>query len=236
MASGLLFYSDVVPLNREGHRDHRIATGAQRFGFASGSNLVPAVIDEFAAAAPHLPIVFLPGPGAPAACFLTGVRSGRNALVGADGGWRGDYVPAYLRRYPFVLGEVEGADPLVCIDAGQASLEAPAGEALFKEDGAESDVLLDHIRLTNEFFVAAKRTEAFVKALAEMGLFRSVNIDAKFETGETVALHGFLTVDEEKLGALPDESFLRLRKLGLLAPIYAHLASLACVERVRKLS
>ncbi len=236
MASGLLFYSDVVPLNREGHRSHRIAISPQRFGFASGSNLVPAVIDEFPAAAPHLPIIFVPGPGAPAACFLTGVRSGRNALVGADGAWRGDYVPAYLRRYPFVLGEVEGADPLICIDAGHPSQEGSAGEALFKEDGAESDVLLDHIRLTNEFYLAAKRTDAFVKALAEMGLFRSVNIDAKFETGETVALHGFLTVDEEKLGALPDESFLRLRKLGLLAPIYAHLASLACVERVRKLS
>ena len=95
MASGLLFYSDVVPLNREGHRSHRIAISPQRFGFASGSNLVPAVIDEFPAAAPHLPIIFVPGPGAPAACFLTGVRSGRNALVGADGAWRGDYVPAY---------------------------------------------------------------------------------------------------------------------------------------------
>ena len=236
MASGLLFYSDVVPLNREIHRGHRIATDVQRFGFAVGSNLVPAVIDEFPAAAPHLPIVFVPGPVGPAACFLTGVRTGCNALVGADGGWRGDYVPAYLRRYPFVLGEVKGAEPLVCIDVGRPSLEAPAGDALFKEDGAESDVLLDHIRLTNDFFTAAKRTEAFVKTLADMGLFRSVNIDAKFETGETLSLHGFLTVDEEKLGQLPDEAFLRLRKEGLLVPIYAHLASLACVERVRKFS
>jgi len=236
MASGLLFYSDIVPLNREVHRGHRITTGAQRFGFASGSNLVPAVIDEFSPAAPYLPIVFVPGPAAPAACFLTGVRSGRNALVDADGGWRGDYLPAYRRRYPFVLGEVAGADPLVCIDAGIPALEAPAGEPLFKEDGAESDLLLDNIRLTNEFFLAARRTEAFVKALAELGLFRSVNIDARFETGETITLHGFLTVDEGKLDQLPDESFLRLRKLGLLAPIYAHLASLACVERVRKLS
>lgn len=228
MASGLLFYSDVVPLDREAHRGHRIATGPQRFGFASGSNLVPAVIDEFPAAAPHLPILFVPGPAAPAACFLTGVRSGRNALVDADGGWRGDYLPAYLRRYPFVLGEVEGADPLVCIDAGRPSLEAPVGEALFKEDGGESDLLLDNIRLTNEFYMAARRTEAFVKALVEMGLFRSVNIDAKFESGETIALHGFLTVDEEKLGQFPDEAFLRQRKLGLLAIIYAHSGSLAC--------
>ncbi len=47
MASGLLFYSDVVTLNREDHRGHRIATGAQRFGFASSSNLVPAVRQFF---------------------------------------------------------------------------------------------------------------------------------------------------------------------------------------------
>ena len=164
MVSGLLFYSDVVPLNREGHRDHRIATGAQRFGFASGSNLVPAVIDEFAAAAPHLPIVFLPGPGAPAACFLTGVRSGRNALVGADGGWRGDYVPAYLRRYPFVLGEVEGADPLVCIDAGQASLEAPAGEALFKEDDGSQGLPVTFRNLAGVGSVVVNRINNHVTA------------------------------------------------------------------------
>ena len=86
MASGLLFYSDVVRINRKGHRSHRVAMGPQRFGFASGSNLVPAVIDEFPAGAPHLPIVFVPGAGASAACFLTGGGSGRDARVGADGG------------------------------------------------------------------------------------------------------------------------------------------------------
>ena len=236
MTSGLLFYSDAIPLNREAHRHYRVPTDAQRFGFASGSHLVPAVIDEFTAAAPHLPIVFVPGAGAPAACFLVGLRSGRNALVSPEGNWRGDYAPAYLRRYPFVLGEVEGADPLVCIDAAFAPREAPEGEALFTEEGGDTPALLDNIRLTNDFFLAAKRTEAVVKTLAELGLFRSVTIEAKFESGEALALHGFLTVDEEKLSVLSDEAFLRLRKMGLLAPIYAHLASLACVERVRKLS
>ena len=156
MNFGLLFYSDAVPLNRETHRHYRVATDAQRFAFASGSHLVPAVIDEFTAAAPHLPIVFVPGAGVPAACFLVGLRSGRNALVTPQGGWLGDYAPAYLRRYPFVLGEVEGADPLICIDAGLASREAPDGEALFAEDGGDTPLLLDNIRLTNDFFLAAE--------------------------------------------------------------------------------
>ena len=163
MTSGLLFYSDAIPLNREAHRHYRVPTDAQRFGFASGSHLVPAVIDEFTAAAPHLPIVFVPGAGAPAACFLVGLRSGRNALVSPEGNWRGDYAPAYLRRYPFVLGEVEGADPLVCIDAAFAPREAPEGEALFTEEGGDTPALLDNIRLTNDFFLAAKRTEAVMK-------------------------------------------------------------------------
>ncbi len=236
MNSGLLFYSKVAPLNREAHRDYRVDVGPQRFGFARGSHLIPAVVDEFGAAATHLPIVFVPGPAAPAICFLVGLRSGRNAHVSPDGGWRGDYVPAYLRRYPFVLGEVQGGDPLICIDEGCASPVAPAGEPLFGEAGADTPLLAGSIRLTNDFYIAAKRTENLAKTVLELGLLRSITIDAKFETGESLSLQGLLTIDEAKLAELPEEAFLRLRKEGALGPIYAHLVSLACVDRVRKLS
>jgi hypothetical protein len=233
MTNQLLFYRDVVPLNRETHKDAKINLKPERFGNYRDSHLVPALVDEFLAASPHLPIVFMPTAEGPAACFLVGLRSGVNACVDSDGKWRGDYVPAYLRRHPFILGEVDGSDPLVCVDQQFVS---DNGEALFDGEGKESPVLLDFIRLTNEYFASSKRTENFAKTLARLNLLRSVNIDAKFETGETLALYGCLTIDEEKFAGLSDEDFLQLRKDGFLPAIYGHMASLANIERVRRIS
>jgi hypothetical protein len=233
MTNQLLFYRDVVPLNRDVHKDAKIDFKPERYTQYRASHLVPAVIDEFLAASAHLPIVFMPTAEGPAACFLLGLRSGVNACVDEAGSWRGDYIPAYLRRHPFILGEVEGSDPLICIDQQSITKE---GEALFNSEGKESPILMEFIRLTNEYFVSSKRTETFSKELVRLNLLRSVNIDAKFASGETLALYGCLTIDEEKLAALSDEDFLQLRKSGFLPAIYGHLASLANIERIRRLS
>lgn len=231
----MILYSDVVPLNRDNHRSLRLDTRDDRFAFARGTNVVPALVDEFVAAGPHLPILFVPGVGLPVGVFLIGLNSNENILVDADGGWRGDHLPAYVRRWPFVLGEVEGRDPVICIDQTYQSPADGSGEPMFDDKGAETPALIERIRLVNGYFEAAKRNEAFVKRLVELSLLRSVTIDAKFATGASIALHGFLTVDAEKLEALPDAAFLSLRRDGFLAPIYAHLQSLGSVERLRKL-
>ncbi len=234
MTNQLLFYSDVVPLNRETHKNSKINVKPERYSAYRGANLVPALVDEFVAASAHLPLIFMPTAEAPAPCFLLGLRNGVNACIGADGKWNGDYIPAYLRRHPFILGEMPGSEPLVCVDKTHISEEE--GEALFTGEGTETPVLIEMVRLTNDYFEASKRTEAFAKTLQSMGLLRSVNIDVKFEGGDTLGLHGILTIDEEKLAALSDEDFVKLRKEGYLPAIYGHMFSLANVERVRRLS
>jgi hypothetical protein len=111
-----------------------------------------------------------------------------------------------------------------------------SGERMFTDEGEERPVLVERIRLMNEFFLAAKRGEQLVKTLIDLNLLRTVTIDAKFESGETLALHGMLTVDPGRLEQLSDEDFLRLRKEKLLQPIYAHLSSLSGIDAIRKLS
>jgi hypothetical protein len=231
-----MLYGEIVPLDREKHRALRLDTGENRFGMATNSHIVPALLQEFAAASTHLPIVFLPSAGLPVAVFLVGLRAGQSALVGPDGGWRGQYIPAYLRRYPFMFGEVAGGEPIVCIDSAYRSAEAEAGDRLFTDEGKDTPLLVERIRLMNEYYAAAKSNDAFIKSLNDLGLFRPITVDAKFQSGESVALHGLMVVDEQKLNALPDEDFLRLRKEGILAPIYAHLISLAKIDEVRRLS
>jgi hypothetical protein len=135
-----------------------------------------------------------------------------------------------------MLGEVAGAEPIVCVDGAYRPAEGAAGARLFTEEGEDTPLLVERIRLMNEYYAAAKATDVFIKTLNDLGLFRPIAIDARFQSGESIALNGLMVVDEQKLNSLPDEDFLRLRKEGLLAPIYAHLISLAKIDEIRRLS
>lgn len=228
-----LFYASPIPLDREAHRDLRTGSGVTDYGFARGTHFIPALIDEFSPASRELPIVFVPSQTGPAAVFMVGLESGRNELVSPDGAWTGGYVPAYLRRYPFILGEVEGADPIVCIDEANTVLSRTEGEPLFDEAGEPSPALGRAIDFTNEYFAAGRRTERFVEMMLRLGLFRSVTVEAKDGKGGSNTIHGLLAIDEEKLYELSDADFLELRRERVLAPIFAHFFSLTQIEKLR---
>ncbi len=232
MGGQFLFYRDIVPLDRDRHRAMRLAIHPHKYRFAAASHVIPAVIDEFAAAAAHLPIIFVAGQDVPTACFLVGFRSGQNSIVSAGGRWRAAHVPAYLRRYPLMLGEVPDGEPIVCIDSHY--VDAAGGEALFTRDGQETDFFLNHMRLLNEYFVSAKRNEVLSRLLVEFDLLRPVTIEVTLDNAERVTVQGFFAVDANLLQALPDGKLLELRRQGFLDAVYAHVHSLASVEHVRK--
>ncbi|WP_298962017.1 SapC family protein [uncultured Methylobacterium sp.] len=231
-----LFYRAVVPLDRDHHRAMHLAR-PQRFGFARTSHLVPAVLDEFGPACRHLPILFVPESHGPTPVFLTGLVPGRCALVDEAGAWSGRYLPAYLRRYPFILGESGEAAPLVCLDDSSEAIRRepdaadPSGYApLFQDDGGDTPLLQERVRLVVEYAEAARRTAAFGRTLQDLGLLRAVTVQGRDpDTGESHALHGGLGVDEAGLAALPDEGLLRLHREGGLAAVHAHLVSLQAV-------
>ncbi len=239
MNASPLFYRSVVPLDRDVHRAWRLAQ-PQRFAFARASHLVPALAEEIGAACRHLPVVFLPESLGPVPVFLVGAAPGQCALIAADDAWTGRYLPAYLRRYPFILGESEGHEPLVCVDAetdlllAASATEPPeagaAGLPLFTGEGQETPLLQERVRLVAEYAEAARRTAALGRLLQDLRLLRALTIQVRHPlTGESHTLHGVLGVDEAALAALPEDAFARLRREGWLAAIYAHLVSLQAV-------
>ena len=228
-----LFYGSPVPLDRERHRGLRTGHLGRTFEFARGAHFVPALIDEFSPASREIPILFIPGPKHPSPVFMLGLRSGRNSLLAADGTMTTRYVPAYLRRYPFILGEAKGKDSVVCIDERNTVLSEDEGEPLFDENGQATPVLERAIRLTSDYFEAGKRTEAFVALLHELDLFHAITIETRSGSdGQTV--HGLLAVNEARLYEISDEEFLNLRNQRLLAPIFAHFFSLSQIDRLRE--
>ena len=227
-----LFYRNVVPLNRETHRELRLKTPEKPLDYSQGAHLIPAMIDEFGAASTEIPVAFLPGAKQPAAVFVTGVKPGSNAFITAEGRWDGSYLPAYLRRYPFIIGDVPDAEPVLCIDDSYEGFVKKEGVRLFSSKGEPEKVVSEALALANSYRAAAARTDAFAQTLQRMGLFRSISLDAKLANGETTVVHGLLVVDEQVLQGLSDEAFLELRRANYLKPIFAHLTSLGTISRL----
>src|SRR5271169_2906177 len=71
--------------------------------YARGTNSVALTFAEFAQAMRSYPIVFTGGEPV-AAMAILGLRDKENLFVDAAGNWQsGAYVPAYIRRYPFIF-------------------------------------------------------------------------------------------------------------------------------------
>jgi hypothetical protein len=226
-------YSGVVPLSSEAHRNHTFKADGQALVKAKNMNLIPAVLDEFAVAAPHLPIMFVPTVKGPSPVFVCGIATGTNAFINDEGKWTAGYIPAYLRRYPFILGDTDGENPILCIDSAFEGFAAdPEGQRLFDEEGASTTFLQGVIQLTSDYARSASRSEEIMKKVAELGLLTGVSVDGTKADGTNISLQGMAILDQAWLNDLPDEDFLALRKAGALEALFAQKISMAALKRV----
>jgi hypothetical protein len=229
----MMFYKKLVPINREVHRDVRLNPNANGFSFAANENALPLAPVEFAQACIEYPIVFAMDQdgkdGGP--IVLTGLRDKENLFVSADGKWDSDYIPAFVRRYPFVLHEQDADNFYVLIDEECPGYNAEDGERLFAEDGKETPMFADFVRFLDFFKGQGTASRDFVARLAALDLLVPQSITAQTSQGE-MNLGGFHIVDEKKVAALDDAKMLELARSGYLGLIYAHLASLGNVSKL----
>lgn len=232
----VLFYERPVPLNRTQHKDLRLK-GIPSLRFAANVHSVPLTGVEFPAAARDLPILFAgssmeeAGPMA-----LLGLRQNENLFVDADGQWAANtYIPAFVRRYPFVLAEKpadqEGDDFTVFLDEAYEGFGSDEGERLFKEDGSDSDMLKNAVNFLGEFQQHVGRTQWFMEQLRKHDLLEPRNIRLE-KDGKAINLNGLYVVSEEKLRKLDEKTSHEFLKEGVFGWIYAHLLSLANIDRV----
>jgi SapC len=231
MAS-VMFYEKPVLLNRELHKNKKIAHSSS-FAFAQKANSLYLAGVEFVEACKEYSIVFTQVPGAkivPVA--LLGLREGENLCVDADGQWNARYVPAFVRRYPFVLADLPGQQMGVCIDEGYASLNDAQGQALFDGQGNNTPFLQSALDFLNRYQVEYTRTDRFCQRLSQMGLLVPMNAKADLQDGTSWMVNGLMVVDERKLLQLGDAQALQVFRSGELSWIYAHLVSLSNLHRL----
>ncbi len=242
----VLFYEHPVPLNRSEHKDLRLK-GVPNLKFAMNTHSVPLTGAEFAIAARDLLIVFAgndPAEAGPIA--LLGLRQDENLYVDAEGRWEpGIYVPAFVRRYPFVLAEkpasADGAAPgdelTVFLDEQYEGFGKTEGERLFNEDGTDTELLTNAVKFLGEFQQNVGRTRWFMQQLAKHDLLEPRNVRLQKEgkdgeQGHSINLNGLFVVNEEKLRALDEKTTAEFAREGVFGWIYAHLLSLSNVDRL----
>ena len=230
-----LLYEGLEPLNRNAHGNYKVRKVAGIARVAT-SHAIPVTVDEFSLAQRHYPIVFSAGDN-PVPLALMGLHEGTNTFFNADGTLidQTAYVPAYLRRYPFVLARLrDDSDELsLCFDpTAEAVGEFEDGEPLF--DGDEpSDATKAILQFCEQFEQAGQRTQAFMELLKEQALLMDGEVAIQPEGAEQPAIYrGFQMIDEEKFQALRGDELRKLNQNGGLPLIMAHLFSLAVIREI----
>jgi len=219
-----MFYTSPRPLDRV--KDGKMKLNRPtNFKFAAKTNAIPLLVDEFPMAAAYYPIVFADGP-LPVPAAVVGLKNDTNLFVNASNTWvSGAYLPAYVRRYPFILmDDPDNKQFVLCIDDDSGLLEAQGEFPLFEGDNPS-----DFTKSAMEFCAALRQqgdaTDEFVKALKEYDLLMPNNAEIDARDGSRLQLSGFLIIDPKKFDALPDSVILQWRKKGWLGLVYAQLLS-----------
>lgn len=242
ITGNVLFYTNPEPLSREMHGALGVSRVEKPFGFARAGHVVPITVAEFGLAGLSYPIIFAGDQRTPLA--VMGLNAGQNLFVNDDGTFEvGAYIPAYIRRYPFVLANDEAQQRMiVCIERGaEIFKEEGADMPLFNEQGEPSEYTANAIKFCEDFETERRRTEQFVKLLTDLDLFETKR--AMFTpmmpdgtAGQPQQLADYFGVSEEKFRALPDDKVVELHKNGALEKIYNHLSSLVGWDRLIAIS
>lgn len=229
MTKQLMIYDKVVPISKERHGSVCVET---EFGFEFARNVrsVPLVAAEIPQAAREYAVVFAAtgnGDDVTPMAILS-IRDGENLHLSDNGNWTANYIPAFLRRYPFVFANAsEPSSFTLCIDEDWSGCNQDGrGERLFDDSGEPTNFLDQLVHFNKEFQMSSHMTAVFCSQLKELGLLNAKQAKLTSAEGQDTRLSGFFAVDREKLKALPGETLSRLSSNGMLELLYAHLLSL----------
>ena len=201
------------------------------FNYAKDLSQCVVTVDEFYKACKSFPIVFgKDKDNNNVAIAIMGIEN--NVFVQDDGKWKeGEYIPFYVRRYPFNF--LKEKDKLILVyDEDSEAINKEEGVNLF-EDGKESEYLKNILSLMEEYQRSFEKTKMFINKLEELDLLKDGRITIK-KDDKNYVISPIKIVDENKLNSLEEDKILDLVKNGFYKLIVAHLISLDNVDKLAK--
>jgi hypothetical protein len=230
-----LLYNQLEPLSSQQHGALKVR-GLEALPALAATHAIPVTVDEFSVAQRFYPIIFSVGED-PVPLALMGLNEGVNTFVDADGKPTDPniYMPAYLRRYPFLLARLRpDSDELsLCYDPTANTIgEFADGQPLFDGD-QPSEATNAVLQFCEQFETAGQRTQLFMAELKKSGLLMDGEVAIQPEGAEQPFVYrGFQMVDEEKLREMRGDELRKMNQNGMLALIFAHLFSLGQIRDV----
>jgi hypothetical protein len=234
MSKQLLIYQSAAPIMAARHKNSSVEA-VPGYGFSAGINAVPLMAVEFLRAATEYAIVFTPNGDEVAPAVVLGIKGDQNLYLGDDAKWKAKYIPAFIRRYPFVFST--GADRqmlTLCIDESYPGINTEGrGQRLFGDDGKPTPYVDAVLKFLQEYQAQYERTRIFCKRVKELGLLEPMQAQVVTPQNNKLTLSGFLGVNRNKLRALEGEALTKLVKTDELELLYLHLYSLRNFDDVK---
>jgi hypothetical protein len=229
-----LFYQDLMPLNSRDHGAWKSRT-TDKAPWLSKQHAIPLTVEEFPAAARNYPIIFSAGDN-PVPLALMGLNEGVNVFVDADGKVSENvYIPAYVRRYPFLLAKLrpDSEELSLCFDPTSDLIgEFEEGASLFDGD-QPSEGCKALLNFCEQFEQAGQKSQAFMEELTKHNLLMDGEVAIQQEGIEQPFIYrGFRMIDQEKLRDIRGDILRGWNQNGLLPLIYAHLFSLELIREI----
>src|SRR5690606_1911394 len=93
--------------------------------------------------------------------------------------WNARYLPAFIRRYPFLTTKVQGSEsPGVFVDAAWSGFGDEHGEPLFDDKGARTPALERALDFLRQFDEEERKTRIFCERLVAQDLLEDMQADA----------------------------------------------------------
>ncbi len=226
-----LLHKTPVAVDSNQHRHTKLRVPITDWSVASKLNSTFCAVAEFGDACREFPLVFVntgndeQGKAQVAPVAVLGLLHEDNLFV--DGGaWRGRYLPAMVRAYPFCTARITDDRMAVCMDSTWAGLSETEGEALFSADGKATPMMEAAQQQLELLETETQRTRLVCQRLVELDVLRDMRFDATLPDGRKHSVDGFLTIDQERMAAQSDATLLELHKQGLMGLIHAHWISL----------
>lgn len=231
-----ILYSELVPLNSNEHLGWKGRT-TDKAPWVAKQHAIPLTVEEFPVAQRDFPIVFSSGER-PVPLALMGLNEGVNVFFEEDGTPLGTpYVPAYVRRYPFLLAKLQpDTDNLsLCFDPSSGLVgDFDEGQPLFNEDKTPSEHCQNLLNFCEKFEEAGNKTQLFMEELAKADLLMDgeISIQRRDNPDQPFTYRGFRMVNQEKLRELRGDQLRKWNENGLLPLIFAHLFSLDLMRNI----
>ena len=224
-------------LNNVEHKDLRVVT---THGAEWGDSIMsaPVFTFEFRNVQTYYPILFQQvGEDKLQPAALFGFQKGENLFLSGHR-WQAGYVPAMMRRGPFVIGYQQPQpgqgemQRVLSIDLDHARVSHEQGEALFQPLGGRTPYLEGMAGLLETLYHGMNDTDAFVGALRDLELLEPLNFEITLKDGSRNQLIGFHGLNEDKFRELPGSTLESLSRAGHLMPAFMAMASFGSMQRL----